>query len=86
LSEFHSERSPSVLHRIWVTTPPNSWKVAETKRYDDRVKGRIGGIYARQKTRMGPALRVKSRSPAPASNSSRRAMTSSGRVYRRPWT
>jgi nitric oxide reductase NorD protein len=26
-------------------------------RYDDRVKGRIGGIYARQKTRMGPALR-----------------------------
>ena len=27
------------------------------ERYDDRVKGRIGGIYARQKTRMGPALR-----------------------------
>jgi nitric oxide reductase NorD protein len=26
-------------------------------RYDDRVKGRIGGIYARQKTRMGPAIR-----------------------------
>ena len=26
-------------------------------RYDDRVKGRIGGIYGRQKTRMGPALR-----------------------------
>lgn len=27
------------------------------ERYDDRVKGRIGGIYGRQKTRMGPALR-----------------------------
>jgi len=27
------------------------------ERYDNRVKGRIGGIYARQKTRMGPALR-----------------------------
>lgn len=27
------------------------------ERYDGRVKGRIGGIYARQKTRMGPALR-----------------------------
>ena len=27
------------------------------QRYDDRVKGRIGGIYGRQKTRMGPALR-----------------------------
>ncbi len=27
------------------------------ERYDARVKGRIGGIYARQKTRMGPALR-----------------------------
>jgi nitric oxide reductase NorD protein len=27
------------------------------ERYDDRVKARIGGIYARQKTRMGPALR-----------------------------
>ena len=27
------------------------------ERYDDRVKGRIGGIYARQKTRMGPAIR-----------------------------
>jgi nitric oxide reductase NorD protein len=26
-------------------------------RYDDRVKARIGGIYGRQKTRMGPALR-----------------------------
>jgi nitric oxide reductase activation protein len=26
-------------------------------RYDDRVKSRIGGIYGRQKTRMGPALR-----------------------------
>ena len=27
------------------------------ERYDERVKGRIGGIYGRQKTRMGPALR-----------------------------
>lgn len=27
------------------------------ERYDDRVKGRIGGIYAHQKTRMGPAIR-----------------------------
>jgi hypothetical protein len=27
------------------------------ERYDDRVKSRIGGIYGRQKTRMGPALR-----------------------------
>jgi nitric oxide reductase NorD protein len=27
------------------------------ERYDARVKGRIGGIYGRQKTRMGPALR-----------------------------
>lgn len=27
------------------------------ERYDSRVKGRIGGIYGRQKTRMGPALR-----------------------------
>jgi nitric oxide reductase NorD protein len=27
------------------------------ERYDDRVRGRIGGIYGRQKTRMGPALR-----------------------------
>ena len=27
------------------------------EKYDDRVKGRIGGIYARQKTRMGPAIR-----------------------------
>lgn len=27
------------------------------ERYDDRVKNRIGGIYARQKTRMGPAIR-----------------------------
>jgi len=26
-------------------------------RYDDRVRARIGGIYARQKTRMGPAIR-----------------------------
>lgn len=27
------------------------------ERYDDRVKARIGGIYGRQKTRMGPAIR-----------------------------
>ena len=27
------------------------------ERYDSRIKGRIGGIYGRQKTRMGPALR-----------------------------
>lgn len=27
------------------------------ERYDDRIKGRIGGIYAHQKTRMGPAIR-----------------------------
>jgi len=27
------------------------------ERYDERVRGRIGGIYGRQKTRMGPALR-----------------------------
>lgn len=26
-------------------------------RYDEQVKARIGGIYARQKTRMGPAIR-----------------------------
>jgi hypothetical protein len=26
-------------------------------RYDDRIRARIGGIYARQKTRMGPAIR-----------------------------
>ncbi len=27
------------------------------EKYDDRIKSRIGGIYARQKTRMGPAIR-----------------------------
>ncbi len=27
------------------------------ERYDERVRSRIGGIYGRQKTRMGPALR-----------------------------
>jgi nitric oxide reductase activation protein len=27
------------------------------ERYDERVRARIGGIYGRQKTRMGPALR-----------------------------
>jgi nitric oxide reductase activation protein len=36
------------------------------ERYDDRVKGRIGGIYARQKTRMGPALRHATRRLAAA--------------------
>jgi nitric oxide reductase NorD protein len=35
-------------------------------RYDDRVKGRIGGIYARQKTRMGPAIRHATRRLAAA--------------------
>jgi nitric oxide reductase NorD protein len=36
------------------------------ERYDDRIKGRIGGIYARQKTRMGPALRHATRRLAAA--------------------
>lgn len=36
------------------------------ERYDDRVKGRIGGIYAHQKTRMGPALRHATRRLAAA--------------------
>jgi nitric oxide reductase activation protein len=36
------------------------------ERYDDRVKGRIGGIYPRQKTRMGPALRHATRRLAAA--------------------
>jgi nitric oxide reductase NorD protein len=36
------------------------------ERYDDRVKSRIGGIYARQKTRMGPALRHATRRLAAA--------------------
>jgi hypothetical protein len=36
------------------------------ERYDDRVKGRIGGIYARQKTRMGPAIRHATRRLASA--------------------
>lgn len=36
------------------------------ERYDDRVKGRIGGIYSRQKTRMGPALRHATRRLAAA--------------------
>ena len=27
------------------------------ERYDDRVRSRIGGIYGRSKTRMGPAIR-----------------------------
>ena len=36
------------------------------ERYDDRVKGRIGGIYARQKTRMGPAIRHTTRRLAAA--------------------
>ncbi|WP_396909668.1 VWA domain-containing protein [Mycolicibacterium sp.] len=36
------------------------------ERYDDRVKGRIGGIYARQKTRMGPAIRHATRRLAAA--------------------
>jgi len=36
------------------------------EKYDDRVKGRIGGIYARQKTRMGPAIRHATRRLAAA--------------------
>jgi nitric oxide reductase NorD protein len=36
------------------------------ERYDDRVKARIGGIYARQKTRMGPAIRHTTRRLAAA--------------------
>lgn len=36
------------------------------ERYDDRIKGRIGGIYARQKTRMGPAIRHTTRRLAQA--------------------
>jgi nitric oxide reductase NorD protein len=36
------------------------------ERYDDRVKARIGGIYARQKTRMGPAIRHTARRLAAA--------------------
>ncbi|CAN0568424.1 unnamed protein product, partial [Laminaria digitata] len=36
------------------------------ERYDDRVKGRIGGIYAHQKTPMGPALRHATRRLAAA--------------------
>lgn len=36
------------------------------ERYDDRVKARIGGIHARQKTRMGPALRHATRRLAAA--------------------
>jgi nitric oxide reductase NorD protein len=35
-------------------------------KYDDRVKARIGGIYARQKTRMGPAIRHAARRLAAA--------------------
>lgn len=36
------------------------------EKYDERVKGRIGGIYARQKTRMGPAIRHATRRLAAA--------------------
>ena len=36
------------------------------ERYDDRVKARIGGIYAHQKTRMGPAIRHATRRLAAA--------------------
>jgi nitric oxide reductase NorD protein len=35
-------------------------------RYDDRIKARIGGIYAHQKTRMGPAIRHTTRRLAAA--------------------
>ena len=36
------------------------------EKYDDRVKARIGGIYAHQKTRMGPAIRHATRRLAAA--------------------
>lgn len=39
------------------------------ERYDDRVKARIGGIYAHQKTRMGPAIRHATRRLAAADSS-----------------
>ena len=52
------------------------------ERYDDRIKGRIGGIYARQKTRMGPALRHATRRLAAAdSNVKLMILLTDGKPY-----
>ena len=52
------------------------------ERYDDRVKGRIGGIYARQKTRMGPAIRHATRRLAAAdSNIKLMILLTDGKPY-----
>jgi nitric oxide reductase activation protein len=52
------------------------------ERYDDRVKGRIGGIYARQKTRMGPAIRHTTRRLAAAdSNVKLMILLTDGKPY-----
>jgi len=52
------------------------------ERYDDRVKGRIGGIYARQKTRMGPAIRHATRRLAAAdSNVKLMILLTDGKPY-----
>ena len=52
------------------------------ERYDDRVKARIGGIYARQKTRMGPAIRHAARRLAAAdSNVKLMILLTDGKPY-----
>lgn len=52
------------------------------ERYDDRVKNRIGGIYARQKTRMGPAIRHATRRLAGAdSNVKLMILLTDGKPY-----
>lgn len=52
------------------------------ERYDDRVKNRIGGIYARQKTRMGPAIRHTTRRLAGAdSNVKLMILLTDGKPY-----
>ena len=52
------------------------------ERYDDRVKNRIGGIYARQKTRMGPAIRHATRRLAAAdSNVKLMILLTDGKPY-----
>jgi nitric oxide reductase activation protein len=52
------------------------------ERYDDRVKSRIGGIYARQKTRMGPAIRHATRRLAAAdSNVKLMILLTDGKPY-----
>lgn len=52
------------------------------ERYDDRIKGRIGGIYARQKTRMGPAIRHATRRLAAAdSNVKLMILLTDGKPY-----